>query len=388
MGLLGYLIIPAILAALNYYLYRKTRWSWVWFAAINAPFLFIVVAVEVSSMNLVPLPLLKTVVYPFFAWVATLLVFLVLATPVDIATSLVRKPLFKTLTRRRLIVGAVPATLYGIALRGVYGPHDLDISSVQDIKIPGLPAAFEGMTITQVSDLHTGAYIRRPELDHVVDTVNGLKGDLIAVTGDFMDNSLLLLDVCRQSLSKLRAPMGVWGNLGNHDYYADRARAGYPGCVQIVESMQAAGIKMLRNQHAVLPGGLVLGGVDWTGHDRGNPNAYDSERTQQALAQTFEGSDPSMPRVLLAHTPDVFFDSPSYNVAFTLAGHTHGGGQVVITEWKGRPIALGSWIYKYMTGLYRQGEHTLYVNRGIGYVGLPIRLNCPPEISRFRLTKG
>jgi predicted MPP superfamily phosphohydrolase len=95
-----------------------------------------------------------------------------------------------------------------------------------------------------------------------------------------------------------------------------------------------------------------------------------------------------MPRILLAHHPSVFIDSPFFGVAFTLAGHTHGGGQVVVAEWDGRPIAIGSAVYRYMSGLYREGEHTLYVNRGIGYVGLPIRINCPPEISRFRLTRG
>lgn len=385
----AYAILAAILAGLNYYLYRKTRWPVGWFLAINAPFLFLIgVALAGSNLNLVPLGLLKWIAFPFFAWIATLVAFLLLAVPVDLATILRRKPMFTSLSRRRLIVGAVPTVLYGIALKGVYGPHDLDIAPMQTVRIPGLPAAFEGMTITQVSDLHTGAYIRRPELDRVVDTVNGLKGDMIAVTGDFMDNSLLLLDVARQSLSKLRAPMGVFGNLGNHDYYSDRATEGYPGCMAIMEAMQAAGIHMLRDQHVVLPGGLTLGGVDWTGLDRGNPNSYDGPKTQRALTKTFAGSDPAMPRVLLAHTPNVFFDSPSFGVAFTLAGHTHGGGQVVVAEWDGRPIAIGSPIYTYMSGLYREGEHTLYVNRGIGYVGLPIRINCPPEISRFRLTRG
>jgi predicted MPP superfamily phosphohydrolase len=388
-----YPITAVILAALNFYLYRKTRWPLGWFLAINAPFLFLVgVTVAGSSLNLVPLGLLKWVAYPFFAWIATVVAFLLVAVPVDLVMSIRfkprRKPLFTSLSRRRLLVGAAPAVLYGIALKGVYGPHDLDIAPMQTVRIPGLPAAFEGMTITQVSDLHTGAYIRQPELDRVVDTVNGLKGDLIAVTGDFMDNSLLLLDVARQSLAKLRAPMGVFGNLGNHDYYSDRATKDYPGCLAIMESMQQAGIHMLRNQHVVLAGGLTLGGVDWTGVERGNPNSYDSPKTQRALTKTFAGSDPTMPRILLAHHPSVFIDSPSFGVAFTLAGHTHGGGQVVIAEWDGRPIAIGSPVYRYMSGLYREGEHTLYVNRGIGYVGLPIRINCPPEISRFRLTRG
>src|ERR1017187_9340493 len=183
MLLVFYPITAVILAALNFYLYRKTRWPLGWFLAINAPFLFLVgVTLAGSSLNLVPLGLLKWLAYPFFAWIATLVAFQLLAAPVDLVMSLRRRPLITSLSRRRLLVGAVPTVLYGIALKGVYGPHDLDIAPMQTVRIPGLPAAFEGMTVTQVSDLHTGAYIRQPELDRVVDTVNGLKGDMIAVT--------------------------------------------------------------------------------------------------------------------------------------------------------------------------------------------------------------
>ncbi len=391
-GFLGSL--TAILAALNFYVYSKARlllpgrrrWVWTWFAVINAPIVYLIaVPASGGSLNLASPAVLKVVVYPFMAWVAAVMAFFLLAVPTDVAMSLT--PATRRMNRRGWLAAVTPV-LYGIGLKGVYGPHDLDVAPMLTVRIPNLPTAFEGMTITQVSDLHTGSYIRRPELDRVVDAVNGLRGDIIVVTGDFMDNSLVLLDVARESLRHLRAPMGVYGNLGNHDYYADRPRAGYPGCVAIIEAMQAAGIHMLRNAHTVLPGGMVLGGVDWTSRTSGNPNSYDSPVTRRALDRTFAGADPRMPRLLLAHHPHVFLDSPDYGVALTLAGHTHGGGQVVFAERDGHPVAIGSWVYKFVSGLYRQGEHVLYVNRGIGYVGLPIRINCPPEISRFRLTRA
>jgi predicted MPP superfamily phosphohydrolase len=159
----------------------------------------------------------------------------------------------------------------------------------------------------------------------------------------------------------------------------------------IMGAMQEAGIHMLRNSHAEIRVGsdqVVLGGVDWTGVTRGNPNYYDSPQTRRALTTTFLGSQAGLPRILMAHHPHVFFDSPSFDVALTLAGHTHGGGQVVVAEVHGQPIAVGTPVFRYLSGLYRDGLHTLYVNRGIGYVGLPIRLNCPPEISRFKLVRG
>ena len=92
--------------------------------------------------------------------------------------------------------------------------------------------------------------------------------------------------------------------------------------------------------------------------------------------------------MLLAHHPHVFYEAPEFRIALTLAGHTHGGGQIVIAEHNGRPLALGSAIFRYLSGLYREGNHYLYVNRGVGVVGLPIRIKCPPEISHFRLVRA
>ena len=156
---------------------------------------------------------------------------------------------------------------------------------------------------------------------------------------------------------------------------------------QIMDAMTSAGITMLRDSHVGI-GNLTIGGVDWTGLRRGNPNSYDSPLSRAALTRTFAGAPEGLPRILLAHHPHVFIDSPDFGVALTLAGHTHGGGQVVIAERHGQPIAVGTPFYRYISGLYTKGASTLYVNRGIGYVGLPIRLNCPPEISRFKLVRA
>jgi uncharacterized protein len=415
-------ILTAIVAALNFYLYRKAtrllesrapRWRWiapVWFGVINSPMVLIfAIYLTGHTLNQVPLGLLKLLVYPFYAWIATLVACLLVGAPAELLLAVWRgsawvvnrvrgkeKDLGVSMARRGFLTSAaatVPPLLYGISIKGVYSSHDLDISPVQTVAIPNLPASLDGMMITQVSDLHTGAYIRGAELDRVVEAVNGLRGDLIAITGDFMDNSTTLLDVARRSLARLRAPLGVFGILGNHDYYADRATPAYPGCLAIMGAMKEAGIHMLRNSYTEIRGNsaserLVLGGLDWTGLRSRNPNFYDSPQTRRALTATFHGSEPGIPRILLAHHPHVFFDSPSFDVALTLAGHTHGGGQVVVAELHGQPITVGTPVFRFVSGAYREGPHTLYVNRGIGYVGLPIRLNCPPEVSRFKLVRS
>ena len=262
---------------------------------------------------------------------------------------------------------------------------------MQVIPVPGLPRALDGLTITQISDLHTGAYIRERELATAIEQVNRLRGDLVVVTGDMLDSSLQVLPVAQQALARIRAGLGVYGILGNHDYYSDRRVPGYPGCLRIMRGMEQAGVKMLRNTRAELRVGgerLVLVGVDWTGLQRGNPIVYDTEASRRALDAALNGEQSGAPRILLAHHPHVFFEAPSYRIALTLAGHTHGGGQIVIAEKNGRPIAVGSAIFTYVSGLYRTGEHWLYVNRGIGFVGVPIRIQCPPEISRFKLVRA
>jgi predicted MPP superfamily phosphohydrolase len=416
-------VLGGILALLNAYLYKKAlryaeRFSRIpkravtaFFWLMNAPFLLLAAwSLTGHALYQLPQSVLTVVVYPFYAWAAMLLAFTLVNVPKDaliVAGRAVRwcwnrlrpGPEPKAgggslmFSRRAFLYGAsaaVPPLLYGISAKGIYGPHDLEVSPEREIAVRGLPRAFDGFRITQISDLHVGAYIRERELERVIEAANGLRSDMIVMTGDTLDNNLGVLPVAQKELRRLSAPFGVFGILGNHDYYAEPSRPGYQGCQRIMNGLRDAGIHMLRDSRAtIVLGGerLTLAGVDWTGLQRGNPNYYDTPRTLAALRAAFDGDDSGAPRILLAHHPHVFFEAPAFHVALTLAGHTHGGGQVVIAEKHGRPVAIGTPLYRYMSGYYREGQHHLYVNRGIGYVGLPIRINCPPEISRFRLVR-
>jgi len=425
--------ITVLLGGLNLYLYLKARrliFRWrsgpvaerwllglqVWFLLINSPYVALtILRWSGSRLHEIPEFVLTWFFYPFYAWVGMLVAFLLLSFPFQVASGIVaagrwlfrrgtpnnelsitrRQPVPETvLARRRFLATAaavVPPVLYAISARAVYGSDELEVSPPVDIPVRGLPRAFDGLTITQLSDLHVGAYIRQRELARVVDAANGIGSDLMVITGDILDGSLEMLPMTQEAVARLRAPLGVYGNLGNHDYYADRRRDGYPGCLRVMEGLEAAGVRMLRNQRVMLgkPGDqLVLAGLDWTGMMRGSPNLYQPNPTRDALTRTFEGDETGAPRLLLVHHPHVFFEATDFRVALTLAGHTHGGGQVVIAENNGRPLTLGSAVFRFLKGLYQDGDQYLYVNRGIGFVGLPIRIQCPPEISRFRLVRS
>jgi predicted MPP superfamily phosphohydrolase len=301
------------------------------------------------------------------------------------------------LSRRRFISSlapVAPAALLGTAAYGVYGSiGDIDLSREVPIPIPNLPHQLNGFRITQISDLHFGPYIRARDMAPVVELVNSVRSELIVITGDFLDHSLELLGEARQTLGRLRAPYGVFGILGNHDYYSDQRNpvTGYPGCERLMAGLEPAGIQFLRNERAsIVVGGaeLLLAGLDWLGATRGDPNIYQQRSTREALDGILRGSNPEAVRVLLAHHPHSFADAQQLDIPLTLSGHTHGGGQVVLGQINGVPIGLSALRFRYIRGLYEEGGRHLYVNRGIGFFGIPIRINCPPEISRFRLVRA
>ena len=415
-------ILGTFLAGLNYYLYRKARrlvlrWRsgeaatrWILavrslFLLMNAPYLALLILwMAGGRLHHLSQPVVRWFFYPFYAWVAMLLVFLLLASPAELVAGVLhgarwlfrrRQPVSATvLARRNFLASAaavVPPVLFALSARAIYGSDDLGVSPLVKIPVRNLPRAFEGLTITQLSDLHTGAYIRERELRRAVELANSLRSELVVITGDILDASLDLLPVAQRELSHLRAPLGIFGILGNHDYYADRRSPGYPGCLRLIEAMEAAGVRMLRNERESLRLGgeeLLLLGLDWTGVWRGNPNIYMSRVARAALRHTLAGYQGEAPRILLVHHPHVFYEAPEFGISLTLAGHTHGGGQIVIAEHNGHPLALGSAVFRYLSGLYGEGPHHLYVNRGVGFVGLPIRVQCPPEISRFQLVRA
>jgi predicted MPP superfamily phosphohydrolase len=235
--------------------------------------------------------------------------------------------------------------------------------------LQNLGAGLDGFRIAQISDLHYGPYTGEREVRAAMEAVRAARPDLIVLTGDFVTATWIFhygsrpvnkILPCAELLSELRAPYGVYAVLGNHDWGTDADT--------ISSSLRCAGIRVLRNEAVAIERGNArfwLAGVDCA-----TERAADLDRT---LA--------SIPRheavVLLAHEPDFADQAARYPVDVQLSGHSHGG-QIVIPGVPGYLPPLGR---KYPRGLYQVGNLRLYVNRGIGVSGAPIRYGAPPEVT-------
>ena len=263
------------------------------------------------------------------------------------------------------VVGSV-GLAYGIFIE----PNEMDVKEVE-IKLPRLPRQFSGYRIVQFSDLHMGGWMNGERLRRVVDLVIKQQPDLVVITGDFFtgpvwdENLIQAADELIVELSRLTADFTTLGVLGNHDYWSD--------VVEARKALQLCGVIEIGNGiYSLERDGqeLHIAGVDdiWYEHD-------DLDEVLSKLPETGEA-------ILLAHEPD-FADQSAKTGRFglQLSGHSHGG-QIVLPFF-GAPVLprLG---LKYPAGLYKVGDMWQYTNRGVGMF-LPIRFNCPPEITVFTL---
>ena len=246
-----------------------------------------------------------------------------------------------------------------------------------DIPLRRLPEAFDGFTIVQLSDFHYDPYLSVHVIRAAVDMTNQLHPDLIVLTGDFVTLPVLpdLLDrkraaaldaePCAQLLTPLRAREGRFCVLGNHDVSAHRRL--------ITEILNFYGLPVLRNRSVALERSgsrLWLAGLD--DHLDGDPD----------LTLALQGIPANEPVVMLVHEPDIADHVKRYPVDLQLSGHSHGG-QVWFPGIG--PIWLPPLARKYPRGLRQLGPLTLYTNIGLGTIRLPVRLNCPPEVTLFTL---
>ncbi len=266
---------------------------------------------------------------------------------------------------------ALRASLFAVLslLCGVWGSFQAvrvpDVKTVE-IAIPALPQNLDGFTLVQLTDIHIGPLLKSPWLDSVVEKTNALDPDIVVITGDFIDGLPAELAQEVQPLAKLRASAGVFGVNGNHEYYYDA-----PGWQPVFRSL---GIDMLNNEHRVLPGGLVLGGVTDRAAARFGLPGPD-------IAKTFANA-PHGPRILLSHQPQYPGMIPADDVALQLSGHTHGGLMFFLA-----PL-IAHYNSGWVNGLYRTGKGQLYVSPGTGlWSGFSCRVGVPSEITRIILRR-
>lgn len=266
---------------------------------------------------------------------------------------------------RAVPVLAVLATLVGYA-------NARRLPSVVEVRVPirDLPPPFEGLTLAQISDLHVGPTIKSDYVRRVVERTNGLKADIITVTGDVVDGRVSDLAPHTAPLGELAAPLGVFAVTGNHEYYS--------GADAWVEEYRRLGLRVLMNEHVVIEregARLVVAGVtDYTAHH------FDTAQRSDPQA-SLAGAPQAQAKLLLAHQPLSADAAARAGFHLQLSGHTHGG-----QFW---PWNLFVPLQQpYTAGLHKHGDLWVYISRGTGYWGPPKRLGAPSEITHLRLTRA
>ncbi len=236
---------------------------------------------------------------------------------------------------------------------------------VKHITIPmkNLPAERSGFTIVQVSDLHLEAYKCDGALTHLVETVNGMKPDLVAITGDLVDGDLNHIPHLGEQLKRLKSTHGTFAITGNHEYFS-----GYKDFLRFAGEY---GIRTLRNETVTIDGMLQVVGLE-------DDEAVRFGNGGPDLEKALSGCDRSKPTVLLYHRPYLFAEARTQGVGLQLAGHTHAG-QIP-------PMDLIVWFfYKYPVGLFEKDGSYIYTSPGTGYWGPPMRFLSRHEITKFTL---
>jgi predicted MPP superfamily phosphohydrolase len=284
-----------------------------------------------------------------------------------------------------LIVAAVP--FFGLLFGLTRGRHHYQVHK-ETLYFPGLPEAFDGFTLTQLSDIHAGSFTSEKGVNKGIDLVNKQKSDLILFTGDLVNNKASEMTPWIPAFARLQAPYGKFSVLGNHDYgdYMkwdnEAVKAG--NLISLKNVHKQIGFRLLLDEAVKIEKGgqtITLIGVENWG--KGGFHKYGD------LEKAVEKVDDSQVKILLSHDPS-HWEAKTLNhlkhIHLTLAGHTHGAQfGIELFGFKWSPI---KYVYKQWAGLYKQKDRYLYVNRGFGFLGLKGRVGIWPEITVITLKKG
>jgi uncharacterized protein len=254
------------------------------------------------------------------------------------------------------------------------------------LTFPNLPTAFRGLKIVQISDIHSGSFDNKKAVEKGVQMIMDLKPDLILFTGDLINDRASEMDGYTDVFSRLKAPMGVFSTLGNHDYgdYVKwPTQALRDQNIQDLKDLQAAmGWRLLMNEHVVLEKEgqqiALIGIENWSAKARFPKHGK--------MWEAYPGAEKYPFKILMSHDPS-HWDAevrPKYpDIDLTLAGHTHGMQfGIEIPGFKWSPV---KYVYDEWGGLYEQGKQKIYVNRGYGFIGYPGRVGILPEITLIEL---
>ena len=377
------LLSAAVSAGIHYYVWlrfvRRARLPRRWHLALTGSMIVLFVSIPVTTWtrNVAP-ELSNALVWASMPWMALMGLTFVALVLVDLIKLIVwlgqrvaRRPAPEVSIERRTFLArvtggtalAVGSTSMARGMVEARGTHEIvDV----EVTLAKLPRALDGFTIVQLTDLHVGMTIDREFVQRVVDRTNKLAPDLIALTGDFVDGKVEDLRDEIAPLRHLRAKHGVYAVTGNHEYYS--------GVDPWITEISSLGARYLRNQRVTIGEGeasFELAGVDDHGA-RGGDHGED-------LGAATAGRDPDRALVLLAHQPRQVRRAARHGVDLQLSGHTHGGQiwpwHYIVSIQQGGLLA----------GRYQHEGTQLYVSRGCGYWGPPVRLLAPLEITRVIL---
>lgn len=410
-----FLILAAISLLLDWYVFSGLRsansgWHSVrWRQAVNYGYLLISVGVTLvfifgfgsfsTAQGMTPLH--EWVLSIFLTFLITKIFFVLVLFLGDIgrflygiirnftkAPGTVDKPFFperrKFITEAAILVAAIPFTGFLYAM--FKGKYDYRVHR-QTLYYTDLPEAFDGFTITQISDIHSGSFDNKAAVQKGIDLANAQKSDLFVFTGDLVNNAAWEIEPYIKNFSQLRAPFGQFSTLGNHDYgdyieWASEAEKD-ANLEKLKEHHKTLGYRLLLDENVVLEKGgqkiSLIGVQNW---GRGFIQIGD-------LNKALEGVDKDAFKILLSHDPTHWEEKVRYhpaNVHLTLAGHTHGaqfGVETAGLRWS--PVQ-----YRYLdwAGLINEKDRYLYVNRGFGFLAFSGRLGIWPEITVITLKKS
>lgn len=281
---------------------------------------------------------------------------------------------------------AVP--LLSMAYGVLQGAHDYRVKRVK-LKLPNLPASFEGLKLAQISDIHAGSFFNPTAVKRGIDLLIAQKPDLLCFTGDLVNNIADEMDSYWEIFKEIKAPLGVFSVTGNHDYgdyvgwESEEAKAAnFQNLMNVHKKM---GWRLLMNEHEFIQRGAdaiaVIGIENWSA--KGRFPKYGS------LSKAYPAGSEAAVKILLSHDPshweaEVLTDYK--DIDLMLSGHTHGFQfGVDIPGFKWSPV---QYVYKQWAGLYTEGKQNLYVNKGFGYLGFPGRIGMPPEITIIEFQKA
>jgi predicted MPP superfamily phosphohydrolase len=371
----GYFFIPTLIFIANFYLYtwivrltqpparlRRTIFFGLFFLLALFPVSRVWAVYDFNSLN-------RLITFVAATWMGFSFLLVLGAAGTDLVRFFLhqaglspRIALSRVLYYRRLTAAT---SIMVCLVTGGYALWEARQVGVTRIEIPlrNLPPDLDGLSLVQLSDIHYGMLQENGRLSDLVRRVNELRPDLVVFTGDLVDGAVSHMEKMAGPLSGLKAREGLFAVMGNHEFYAGANRA--------EAIMRQAGIRVLRDRIWFLPGGLQILGID----DRGSARR---SRPLPDFQRLINGLDPEKPSILLNHQPVYFERSAAAGVGLQLSGHVHGPQLLPM-------VPLVRLFYPRMRGLFRLGDSYLYVSRGVGTGGPPMRLGSPPEIVQITL---